>query len=156
MLASRLATRAVLLAAFALAAGCSSTTDVSPSPSLVGTYLLYTAAAQPAPALIHTAVDTSHAPIDIYVIGDTLEILDGGHYIQHARLEARTGSQLLSTSRWSDHGLFTVNGNTLTFESDYLQNVSFSGALTADGMVAVSQNLATEGTADIYLFTRAP
>jgi hypothetical protein len=155
MLVPRLAARSALLAAFALSVGCSSTTDVAPSPSLVGSYVLKAAAGQPAPALIHTAVDTSHAPIDIYVVGDTLEILDGGHYIQHARLEARTGSQLLSTSRWSDHGLFTVNGNALTFESDFLQNVSFSGALTADGMIAVSQNLATEGTADIYLFTRA-
>jgi hypothetical protein len=154
MLVPRLAARAVLVAAFALAAGCRGTTDVLPPP-LEGSFVLHTAAGQPAPALIHTAVDTSHAPIDIYVVGDTLEILDGGHYIQHARLEARTGSQLLSTSRWSDHGLFTVNGNTLTFESDFLQNVSFSGGLTADGMIAVSQNLAAEGTADIYLFTRA-
>jgi hypothetical protein len=77
MLVSRLAARAVVAAAFALAAGCRGTTDVLPPP-LQGTFVLHTAAGQPAPALIHTAVDPSHAPIDIYVLGDTLEMTLAG------------------------------------------------------------------------------
>ncbi|MFL5605673.1 MAG: hypothetical protein ACJ8AD_04435 [Gemmatimonadaceae bacterium] len=154
MIVSRLAARAVLVAALALAAGCRGTTDVLPPP-LEGSYVLHTAAGQPAPALIHTAVDPSHPPIDVYVLGDTLEILDGGRYIQRGRLEARTGSQLVSTSRWSDHGVFTVDGNALHFDSEYLQNITFDGTI-ANGMLSITQNLASEGTADVYLFTHVP
>src|SRR5690349_510363 len=105
MLASRLALT-TSLAAFAFAAACSSTTDVA--PSLVGTYLLQTAAGQQAPALVHTVIDTSQASIDIYVVADTIVILDGGHYVQRGQLEARIASQRVSTSRWSDHGLVSV------------------------------------------------
>ena len=152
MLGSRLGL-ATAAAVFAFSAGCSGTTDAP--PSLAGTYLLHTAAGQPAPALIHTAVDPSHAPIDVYVIADTLQILDGGRYIQHGRVEARVASQLVSTSRWSDHGIVTVTGNTLHFDSDYLENLTFDGTVGAGRMLSVMQNLASEGSADLYLFTPA-
>jgi hypothetical protein len=157
MIVSRIAARAVLLAGFSFATACSGTTDVLPPPlPLVGRYVLHTAAGQPAPALIHTAVDPSYPPIDVYVLGDTLEILEGGRYIQRGRLAARTGSQLLSTSRWSDHGVFTVDGNALHFDSEYLQNITFDGTVSPGGSLSIVQNLAMEGTADVYLFARAP
>jgi hypothetical protein len=154
MLVSRLAARAVLGAAFTLVAGCNSTTDAS--RPLEGTYLLESAAGQAVPALIHTAVDVSHPPIDIYVVNDTLQILAGGRYIQRGRLTAYMESNVVSTLRWSDHGMVTVDGNTLRFESEYLQNVSFGGTLAANGLIEISQNLANEGTVDLYRFSRAP
>jgi len=100
MLVSRLRL-ATAAAVFAFTAGCSGAIDAP--PSLVGTYLLHTAAGQPAPALIHTAV-----------------------------------------------------GNTLHFDSNYLQNIAFNGTVGAGRMLSVTQNLATEGTPDLYLFTPAP
>jgi hypothetical protein len=153
MLVSRLRL-ATAAAVFAFTAGCSGAIDAP--PSLVGTYLLHTAAGQPAPALIHTAVDPSHAPIDVYVVADTLQILDGGRYIQRGHLEAYSESRLVSSSRWSDHGVVTVDGNTLHFDSNYLQNIAFNGTVGAGRMLSVTQNLATEGTPDLYLFTPAP
>ena len=117
-----------------------------------GTYLLHTAAGQPAPAVIHSDIDvTTGKPLEIRVLGDTLELFHG-FYLQHARLEAYVEGQLVSRSRWADRGLYTVTGNALHFESDYLQNVVFDGMIGAAGSISVTQNLAGEGTADEYVF----
>jgi hypothetical protein len=140
------------LACAALAAcGGDSPTE---APAHVGTYVLQTAAGQPAPALIESIPDPeSGQSIEVRVLSDTLELHADGTYRQRAQLEARLGGALLGRSIWSDHGDFTVTNGALHFDSNYLQNVAFDGAFTS-GVVTLTQNLVLEGTDDVYVLTR--
>jgi hypothetical protein len=132
---------------------------VGVSPGIAGTYLLQTAAGQPAPAVIHSDIDiTTGQLLEIRVVGDTLDLFSNGHYIQRARIEAYIGGQLASRSRWADNGVYTVTGNAVHFDSDYLQNVAFDGSIGSiepEKSITVTQNLAGEGTPDEYVFKNA-
>jgi hypothetical protein len=142
------------LASVAILAACDGNSPTT-TPPHVGTWVLQSAAGQPAPALIETTTDPeSGKPIDVLVTSDTLELHVDGTYHQRARLEVRLGGQLVGRPIWSDHGLVTVTGTALHFDSNYLQNVTFDGGL-ASGAVTLTQNLAGEGQADVYVLTRA-
>lgn len=121
----------------------------------IGVYLLESAAGQPAPAVIHSLVDEATGkPIDVVVLGDTLELKSDGTYVQRAQLEVRLGGQLAGRSRWTDHGFYSLEGSTVYFDSDFVQNVAFDGALGDGRTLTVTQNLAGEGTDDVYVLKR--
>jgi len=142
---------AALACAALVACGGDSPTEAS---THVGTYIMQTAAGQPAPALIESIPDPeSGKTIEVRVTGDTLELHADGTYRQRARLEVRLGGQVVGQSIWSDHGDFTLANGALHFESNYLENVAFDGALTS-GVVTLTQNLALEGADDVYVLTR--
>jgi hypothetical protein len=145
---------AALASALTLAAcGGDSPTEAS---SHVGLYIMQSAAGQLAPAVIHSLVDDQTGkPIEVFVVGDTLELKDDGTYVQRAQLEARIGGQVAGRSRWTDRGFYSKEGSAVHFDSDYLQNVAFSGALSAGPTLTVTQNLAGEGTDDVYVLKRA-
>lgn len=65
---------AVLAAATVACAGDSPTE----APLHPGTYILHSAAGQQAPALIHAITDTSGARIEVFVLGDTVELKSDG------------------------------------------------------------------------------
>ena len=118
-----------------------------------GSYLMASANGQPVPAVIHTTTDpTTGHPMDILVVADTMVLGLGDSYEQHAWLETRVDGNVVSTSRWTDHGFFSVQGSALHFTSNVLQNVDFSGVARGFGGLTVTQNLAGEGTAVLYLF----
>jgi hypothetical protein len=122
-----------------------------------GSYLMASANGQPAPAVIHTTTDPARGhPMTVIVVADTLVLGLGNSYQQHAWLEARVDGQVVSTSRWTDHGFFSVQGLALHFTSDFLQNVDFTGVAGGFGGLTVTQNLAGEGTADVYVFQLIP
>ena len=149
----RLLAATLVSAAIVTACGGDSPTEAS---SHVGTYVLQTAAGQAAPALIESVPDPeSGKTIEVRVTSDTLELHADGTYRQRAQLEVRLGGELIGKSTWSDHGELTVAGTTLHFDSSYLQNVAFDGALTS-GVVTLTQNLALEGADDVYVLTRVP
>jgi len=142
---------ALACAAFITACGGDSPTEAS---AHVGTYIMQTAAGQPAPALIESVPDPeSGQAIEVRVMSDTLELHADGTYRQRAHLEVRLGGQVVGQSIWSDHGDFTLANGALHFESNYLQNVAFDGALTSD-VVTLTQNLALEGANDVYVLKR--
>jgi len=148
--------RRSLIAALSSAAIVAACNGGSPTeaPLHVGTWVLQSAAGQPAPALIESVPDPeSGQPIEVLVVNDTLELHADGTYRQRAQLEVRLGGQFVGRPIWSDHGIVTVTGAALHFESNYLQNVVFDGALTA-GAVTLTQNLAGEGLDDVYVLTR--
>lgn len=154
MPAHRLRTLATLFAIATLAACGSEATQPN---TTTGTYLLVAANGQPAPALIHSGpyADTGGL-LEVHVVADTIRLLDGGRYEQRAKLEARVDGQLVSRSTWADHGAVTHTGSLLHFDSDYLQNVAFDGTLTSAGELRVTQNLAGEGTDDLYALRKQP
>lgn len=143
---------AVLACVAALACAGDSPTE---APTHVGTWVLQSAAGQAAPAVIHSLVDEATGkPIDVLVLGDTLELKSDGTYVQRAQLEMRIGGVLAGRSRWTDRGFYSLQGSAVHFDSDYIQNVAFSGALGSGPTLTVTQNLALEGTDDEYVLTK--
>ena len=136
------------------ALGCAGDSPTEAS-SHGGTWILQSAAGQSAPAVIHSIVDeASGKPIDVLVLGDTLELKSDGTYVQRAQLEVRLGGVLAGRSRWTDRGFYSLEGSAVHFDSDYLQNVAFSGAVAAGHTLTVTQNLAREGTDDEYVLVK--
>ena len=133
---------------------CGSDAPTSTSPH-VGIYVLESAAGQPAPAVIHSLIDEATGkPLELFVLGDTLELKSDGTYVQRAQLQVRLGGQVAGRSRWTDRGFYALEGSAVHFDSDYTQNVAFSGALTGGPTLTVTQNLAGEGTDVVYVLKR--
>ena len=140
--------------ACAVALGCAGDAPTEASTH-VGTWILQSVAGQSTPAVIHSLVDEATGkPIDVLVLGDTLELKSDGTYVQRAQLEVRLGGVLAGRSRWTDRGFYSLEGSAVHFDSDYLQNVAFSGALAAGHTLTVTQNLAREGTDDEYVLVK--
>ncbi len=140
--------------ACALALGCASDSPTE-APAHVGTWILQSVAGQSTPAVIHSLVaEATGKPIDVLVLGDTLELKSDGTYVQRAQLEVRLGGVLAGRSRWSDHGLYSLEGSAVHFDSGYIENVAFSGTLAAGRTLTVTQNLELEGTDDEYVMTK--
>ena len=115
---------------------------------------MQSAAGQSAPAVVHSLIDEpSGKPIDVLVLGDTIELKSDGTYIQRAQLEVRIGGVLAGRSRWTDRGFYSLEGSAVHFDSDYIQNVAFSGAV-AGPTLTVTQNLPREGTDDVFVLVK--
>ena len=140
--------------ACAVALGCAGDAPTE-APTHVGTWILQSVAGQSTPAVIHSLVDEATGkPIDVLVLGDTLELKSDGTYVQRAQIEVRLGGVLAGRSRWTDHGFYSLEGSAVHFDSGYIENVAFSGALTAGRTLTVTQNLELEGTDDEYVMTK--
>lgn len=143
------------LAALLLAAafGCTDGSVTAPvsSPG-TGVHALRTAAGADLPALVQRVVESETGmEMQVYVLSDTLELDDHGRYQQRAVIEVRAGDVVIGRSRWVDRGTYTLDRGRAHFESDYLQNVTFDGVVSA-GSLRVMQDLVGEGTAVEYVF----
>lgn len=145
---------AIIVAALAVA-GCSAA-DVSTPPPTEGRYIIETANGAPAPAIVArwntgggTAVDTG----TVYLIGDTLVVGGDGHYQESAWYEGRSGGLLLGRQRWYDHGDWTRSGDSLHFESEYIEYVAFDAKLSGANGLATTRDLRQEGSVD-FVFRR--
>jgi hypothetical protein len=146
--------RTFIAVAAAAAVACAGDSPTA-APLHTGTYILHSAAGQQAPAVIHSLIDeTSGQPIEVVVLGDTLELKPDGTYIQRAQIEVRIGGQRAGRSRWTDRGFYSLEGSAVHFDSDYMQHVAFSGELAAGPTLTVTQNLAGEGDDDAYVLVR--
>jgi hypothetical protein len=58
-----------------------------------------------------------------------------------------------TVSLWRDHGQFTLQGDSVHFVSEFLQNVQFAGAANA-GRLEIEQDLPGEGRLARYAFAR--
>ena len=147
--------RYFMLVALFVVAACSETVNPVVPPAFEGTYVAQTANGQPLPALLHEEpyLETGQV-IRIYVLADTLTIEAGGLYRQRAQLESRLDGQLIGHLIWSDHGRFVRDGERTTFESEYLENVAFTADRAASGTLQVTQDLTSESTPVVHVFTR--
>lgn len=151
--------RALAVALVASTAACRGAATTAPTTpvAIVGTYTLRSAAGSLLPALVHQSVEAETGrAMDVSVTSDTLTISADARYVQHARLEVRVGAQVVGRSAWVDHGTVTRDGSALRFSSDYVQNVTFEGAVGTDGAIHVVQDLPREGTIAPYRFELAP
>lgn len=144
----------ILLAALTLA-GCSAGEGTAP-PKTGNRYIVETANGSPPPAIIATWNTGGTTLVDtgsVYLTGDTLTVDPDGTYRESAWLEGRSGTLLLGRQRWGDNGIWTRTGDTLHFESNYIEDVAFDATVPAPGTLATSRDLRGEGTAD-YVFRR--
>jgi hypothetical protein len=151
----RITARLLASVALPIAAACSYD-STSPGrygvPALAGQYVLESVDGQPAPALVVARTDpASGLPIQILVTHDTLVIDAAGHYDQRARLVATLDGRTLGILLWSDHGQVTNQGGVLLFVSNYHEGLTFSGALSPDARLGITQDLTGESDAAFVL-----
>jgi hypothetical protein len=144
----------LLAGALAMLAGCSG--DTALPVLLDGSYTLNAAAGHDLPA---TVVDAEVAPaadgfhLRIDATEGTLRLTADGRYDERLVHHAYVDGQLSGIDRRSDHGTFTVRGDSIRFTSDYLQGVQFSG-VRSGATLHVRQDATGEGAEVVYRFGR--
>jgi hypothetical protein len=141
--------RALLLVS-AVVLGCSEAAAPA-APVFEGRYLAESVAGKSIPGLL-VEIPDSAGTIQVYLVADTLDVQAGGRYIQHAHIEGRINGQLVGQLRWSDHGVYTRDGNRVSFDSDYIENVQFQADYAADGRLHVTQDLTGEAGPMVHVF----
>lgn len=147
------------LGAIALAlAACSSDSSTGPetSPGILGTYVLQTANGAQPPVLLYS-YQGGENPADsgsVYVRGDTLTVGADGTYRQSSWFVGRQGATVIGTAHWGDHGVWTRQGNTLHFDSGYIEDVAFDATLTPQGQLATTRDILGDGGTAAYVLRR--
>ena len=138
---------ALLLASALACSGDGSSAEGPLDPhALAARYVIDSAFGQAVPARIDVFTDSaSGQPIETFVDSDTISVDSAtGRYVQRAHLRTTLQGVVLARQVWADHGVFTRAGDSLHFDSNYIENVAFHGALGADGRLRIAQELGTE------------
>jgi hypothetical protein len=141
----------LVVAALAIA-GCG---DIaSPGDDVAGftTYVAESVAGQELPALLVEAPSGTGSTVKVYLTADTLVLQNDGSYVQRAHLEGRMDGALVSRQRWTDRGRYLRTGMRTAFESNYIENVSFTADLDASGRLHVLQDLSGEAPPAVHVF----
>ena len=122
-----------------------------------GQYTLTHAAGQPVPAVVFEGTVPGGTEPDFHLrvvaSSGSLVLTDDGRYDHEVDLSAFVDGAPQPATHWSDHGLYTVDGDSLHFDSDFIEKVRFSGSF-AGGQVEVEQDLPGEGEPVPYRFVR--
>lgn len=143
------------LALAMVAAGCDSgsreTTGPTPVPGAAGSYRLEA----PFVAYDGTQSDSAWGSYRLKVIATegTLALRADGAYDHRLRLEAYVDGQLAHRGPWADRGFWRQQGDTLAFDSGYIENLAFRGVRNETG-VALLQDVVGEGVIAAFPFTR--
>jgi hypothetical protein len=142
------------LAVMLLVAGCNDATDSSPGdtpPGLTGSYVLQ------APVTVFEGVVQSPEGdfhLRVLATGGSLLLARDSSYEHEVRFESYIDGQLSARPRWVDRGQWRARGDTVDFDSDYIEGLVFRG-VTNEGAVTVEQDLVGEGTKAGYPFRQA-
>jgi hypothetical protein len=68
---------------------------------------------------------------------DSLVVRADGRWVQRVRVEQTQSDGFNFGGTYGDRGTWTRQGNTIHFESDWIENVAFDGELLADGTLVV-------------------
>ena len=77
---------------------------------------------------------------ELRVMHDSLVVTADGRWVQHVRTMQTQSNGLNFASVWGDRGVWTREGDTLHFDSDWIQNVAFDAQLGPDGTLVVMHN----------------
>ena len=108
-----------------------------PAPtSVVGTWTSRKIDGKTLPA---TIAGGTHAGItwDLKVTHDTLVVQANGRWVQRVRTRQTQSDGFNYSTTWGDRGTWTRQGDSIHFESDWIQNVAFDAQLTTDGLVVM-------------------
>lgn len=113
---------------------------VQPPPAIAGDWVLQAVDAKPLPAQVAGGIDDG-IEWHLHVTTDTLRILPDGRWTQRARSFQGQSDGLQFNFSMNDFGRWTTQGSTVVFESEWIENVRFTGHLTANGWLVLDQNL---------------
>jgi hypothetical protein len=74
---------------------------------------------------------------ELRVLQDTLVIAANGRWVQRVRTRQTQSDGFNFSAVWGDRGIWTREGSTIHFESDWIENVAFDAELRADGTLVV-------------------
>jgi hypothetical protein len=143
---------------FLLGAAACGDEPFTPS-TLAGQYTLAQAGGQPLPGAVFDGIihDSSGTIPDFHLrivaSSGSLTLTADGRYQHAVDLVATIDGAPHSMPRWRDHGQFTLQGDSVHFDSEFLQGVQFAGAAKA-GRLEVEQDLPGEGRLARYAFAR--
>lgn len=128
----------------ALGVGCSDDpTGPQPGPDpALGRYALQSVDSQPLPTTIFEETVPSEEgdfELRIDIVGGYLDVLADDRYRESLTIRAYIDGHL-APANWFDTGDFARVGETLRFESEHIQNLSFE-ATHEDGELDVSQDI---------------
>lgn len=114
--------------------------QVQPPPAIAGEWILQAVNAKPIPAQVAGGIDDG-VEWRLHVTTDTLRILPDGRWTQRARSHQWQSDGLTFDFPMNDFGRWTTQGSTVVFESEWIENVRFTGHLTANGRLVLDQDL---------------
>jgi hypothetical protein len=107
-----------------------------PALTPVGTWTSRKIDGQALPARIAGGTDGG-ITWELRVLHDTLIVQANGRWVQHVRTKQTQSDGFDFAGFWGDRGTWTRSGDTIHFESDWIENVAFDGQLTNDGLVVL-------------------
>lgn len=144
------------LATMLLLAGCSdSTGEGNPpaDPSAAGNYTMNA----PVLAFDGRVIEPEQGDFDLRVVATegTLELASDSTYEYHARLDTYVDEVFVGKKIWQDHGDWRPVGDSLHFDSQYIEGLTFKGSRTGASMKLIL-DMVGEGTTAHFPFERQP
>ena len=146
------------LLVLATACGDGATTPSTPA----GQYALEQAGGQPLPGtvfdeLISPGGTTPDFQLRIIVSSGSLTLADDGTYRHEMHFTSTIDGVAQPSGVWGDHGRYTLAGDSVHFDSEFIQNLAFAGAF-AGGRLEIEHDLAVrlagQGDPARYAFAR--
>ncbi len=117
-----------------------------PPPEAAGTWVTHQIDGVGMPAVVKSGVDEG-ITWDLQALADTLIVRADGTWEQRVRVRQTQSDGFVMVGRYWDRGAWTRNGNVLSFQSTWIQNVSFRAELTA-GELVVEHDFTLDDGAD--------
>lgn len=114
--------------------------QAQPQPAIAGNWVLHAVNEKPLPAQVAGGIDDG-IEWSLQVTADTLRITADGRWVQRARTYQPQSDGQEFRGSMNDFGRWTTQGSTVVFESEWIENVRFTGRLTADGRLVLDQDL---------------
>lgn len=141
--------RALAAAVLILLTACSqdvTTPRQQPSPDAAGIWVTHQVDGVGMPAVVKSGVDEDVA-WELRALADTLIVRANGTWEQRVRVRQTQSDGLVTVGRYWDRGAWTRSGDVLSFQSTWIQNVSFRAELTAGELVVEHDFTLDDGAA---------
>ena len=123
------------------------TTTPAPTPSpIIGTWTSVRINGSALPARIAGDTEPDGLVWEVRVLQDTLYVRGDGRWVQRVRTQQVQSDGFFARGTWGDRGIWTRNGDTIHFESDWIENVAYDAHLAADGTLVVDHNFTLDET----------
>lgn len=111
-----------------------------PEPAIAGVWVLQAVNEKALPAKVAGGI-LDGVEWNLQVTADTLRITADGRWVQRARTFQPQSDGIEIRGSINDFGRWTTQGSTVVFESEWIENVRFTGHLTAGGRLVLDQDL---------------
>jgi hypothetical protein len=110
-------------------------TEQPAPPPIVGAWVTQQLDGKAMPALFNSGTMPDGWSWELRVLSDSLIITADGRWVQRVRVEETNTKGETYRYSYNDRGWWTRQGDVVHFDSNWIENVSFDGELTPDGLV---------------------